>query len=514
MFIFKIAALFLMMANVVGWSTHWEFAADFEPFQLTESDDDSYEGGAPNSAEGGTTTYEEHCRREGKDLNARAGDGTLMRNNILAIDQLIHWFLTARQYEIDRKYVQLTNAIRNEWKGKTFTGANLNYFFFFEYIRASIGGQSSQDADFMERVYRHIQRDLDLGEETKQYSRMKQLRHDIPIYMEAYGFNEYWGEVWDKITTHMERSELEKQQEELQKLKKTGKVKQLSHLVVVTDSMMRNTKIQKEIKEQFEISYSDKELFWIQNAGLLKHESPTQLIKSLPAVTKSVYDFAITTGTRFLKLIPASVYSRVTQDCGTLGWLNYNHTEILKEYQNPRHDSSTTITFFAPYQVALTDLGREIDGTEDILCVNTISLLPIESPEYIYGEEAQQGYRHAQSFEPNIYSYIKVRPDRMAHTGPDIITGITVTGDQEETEKQVEEAMKIAIDQNSRGGPPQETIILVSGRMKAIQAKLERMRKQITDQGIKLPLTVITIDPQERPALKSEYDDNPNAHWI
>ncbi|MDR0640737.1 MAG: hypothetical protein LBF65_03375 [Holosporales bacterium] len=95
MFISKIAALFLMMANVVGWSTGREFAADFEPFQLHESDDDPDEDDAPNSAEGRTTTYEEHCRREGKNLNARAGDGTLMRDNVLAIDQLIHWFSTA-----------------------------------------------------------------------------------------------------------------------------------------------------------------------------------------------------------------------------------------------------------------------------------------------------------------------------------------------------------------------------------------------------------------------------------
>ncbi|MDR0640446.1 MAG: hypothetical protein LBF65_01780, partial [Holosporales bacterium] len=515
MFIFKISALFLMMANVVGWSTHWEFAADFEPFQLTESDDDSYEEDAHHFEVYRYTTFTDFCQRKGKDLNARAGDGSSMRNNVLAIDQLVKWFSTADYHAIEGKYVSLTNAIRNEWKGKTFTGANLNYLFFFEYIRASIGGQSSQDPDLMEQVYRYIQRDVDLGEGNKQDSRMKQLRHDMPIYMEAYGFNEYWGEVGDEITRQIEESEFEKQQEELQKLENTGKDKQLGHLVVVTDSMMRNAQIQKEIKELFETEYDfHKKIHLIQDVGFRKQETHYPPIKSLEADTKSEYDFAIASGARRLSITPAKEYSKTDQDCSILGEVSCKQATITKTFQIPRYTSPTLIKFYAPYQVAWTSLARQMDGTDDILNVTLLSTLLTKSPEHISGEEWAKEQTHITDIQTNILSRIDIYPEPWQGFRDKSITGFPVTDDREETEKQVRNAMQNAAHMARSRFPPEETIIMVSGGMQPIKEKLEGVRKQITDQGIKLPLTVITIDPQERPALKSEYDDNPNAHWI
>jgi hypothetical protein len=69
----------------------------------------------------------------------------------------------------------------------------------------------------LEEIYKYIQWDLDLGEETKQKSRMEQLRHDIPIYMEAYRFKDYWRSIEGEIQRQFEITEQKKREEAMKK---------------------------------------------------------------------------------------------------------------------------------------------------------------------------------------------------------------------------------------------------------------------------------------------------------
>ncbi|MDR0640735.1 MAG: hypothetical protein LBF65_03365 [Holosporales bacterium] len=116
--------------------------------------------------------------------------------------------------------------------------------------------------------------------------------------------------------------------------------------------------------------------------------------------------------------------------------------------------------------------------------------------------------------EPNVHSYISLYPERSRQTGQIIVVGITGSDEQDGIEGQIQQATQAVITRDWEGNLPEEAIIMVSGGWDPIKDRIEGWRKHLQDKGIKLPLTVITIDPQERQALERECKGNTRVRQI
>ncbi|MDR0640736.1 MAG: hypothetical protein LBF65_03370 [Holosporales bacterium] len=156
--------------------------------------------------------------------------------------------------------------------------------------------------------------------------------------------------------------------------------------------MMRNQQIKKDIKEQFESSSSYGEFFLIQDAGFREPRTPYPPMQYLGEDTQSAYDFAVATGAGRMDIIPAAVYSRITQACSTLGEVNDYLSKITKTFQNVESDKPTKVTFYQPYQVAWMSLAIDVDGTEDILQVYQLTSQTTPAPQKILGKRVNKGW--------------------------------------------------------------------------------------------------------------------------
>ncbi|MDR0640317.1 MAG: hypothetical protein LBF65_01080 [Holosporales bacterium] len=194
MIIFKIATLFIMFINAMGWSS------DSDPFASRSSGYNPYlTNPSQPPYQGKRKTFKQWVLEKGKlgNLGETSADGMLIIHSLENIDDIINWYETANEDQITVQNRLIRRAFALEQVYQPCSAANMNYAFIYRYITTS-----SQPSKYMKILNEYngcVPQCINSGLLKKRTERKKTLAHDIPIYMENYGFREYWREVGKEI---------------------------------------------------------------------------------------------------------------------------------------------------------------------------------------------------------------------------------------------------------------------------------------------------------------------------
>ncbi|MDR0640174.1 MAG: hypothetical protein LBF65_00330 [Holosporales bacterium] len=488
MFILKIAALFMFLARVAGWSSDSDSRTDEYSDYYS---DDEYSDSSDVSPYSQRPQDSKFSGCPGLNPDARIPDGMKVGDILTNLNQLVCWFRKATSDQIWLRREELRMAFATERTGRFLTGAEVNYAYFFEYFAS---GKSVENAHGYEELLltpsSGIQSLLRRGLLSKLEERLEQLRHDIPIYMETWGFADYWQEVGRNIAERKERAAAAKQWRRERKAIQMGGQAKLGDLAVVTSSAMENPEMISKTRKRFMLrSPEDRVVTVIQD------QDPTAHDWSIRALA-----FATAIGSTELVIIPN--YDSVSSSRGS-------------RFLYPQDSQNTTAqipTISAEsFFLSMIDAQREAApwfGIPDRLRhVLRVALLTQQAGiTYISRDEDSPPYDDEDSPPYDITEWLNPvpwiqnsLPQTVKVVGTKLLIGLTVSPNGEEMEEAFKRLSDAITTDMSTLTNIDAIYLLASGAYQPIRSSVESFHEAViqTYPEKKIATTVITTVPKE-----------------